>query len=258
MEPDTAGLFTTKEAIPRLLPLEGVLNAHELGGYPVMGRTKRVKGGLLYRSGELYGGTEGDRRFLENLGIKTVVDFRSEEERKAFPEIMPKTVERVVELPIDAGNLMGAVFSADGGWTYPPTAAEAVADMEKLYTALPEEAIPKYRVLFSLLADPENTPLLFHCTAGKDRTGLAAALLLHALGADIETIFVDYLFSAVCLRSRYQGKAEVGPNMIPYWTVQESYLKTAFEKIKDYGGMDRYISKELEVDVERLRSLYTK
>jgi protein-tyrosine phosphatase len=248
----------------RILPLETMLNTRDLGGYSVGsvgptasgGRKKQVKWGLLYRSGELYGNTEGDKRLLEKLGIRTVVDVRSGEEKKAAPEILPTTVRQLVELPIDAGNLMGTIFSADGGWTYASTADGARAEMKKLYTALPEEAIPKYRVLFSLLADPENVPLLFHCTAGKDRTGLAAALLLHALGAEMETIFEDYLLSTACLGRRYQSNAE-NAHLIPYWSVEESYLKTALIKLESYGGIDRYIRGELGAEIGHLRNLYT-
>jgi protein-tyrosine phosphatase len=244
----------------RILPLETMLNTRDLGGYSVKGSTdgrkKRVKWGLLYRSGELYDNTEGDRQFLEKLGIRTLVDFRSEEEKKAAPEILPTTVRQLVELPIDAGNLMGTIYSAAAGWSYAATAEGARAEMQSLYTARPDEAIPKYRVLFSLLADPENAPLLFHCTAGKDRTGLAAALLLHALGVDRETMFEDYLLSTECLGRRFQRTSE-NAHLMPYWLVEESYLETALSKLENYGGMDRYISGELGADIAHLRSLYT-
>ncbi|MDR1930289.1 MAG: tyrosine-protein phosphatase [Treponema sp.] len=255
METNTAAALALNQQ--RIIPFKGIPNARELGTCRIAaGGSKQVKRGLLYRSGELAVHTDRDRRILEELGIKTVVDFRSEEEKKISPEVMPGTVRRLEELPIDAGNLMGTLYSAEEGWTYASTASGAVADMEKLYTALPQEALEKYRVLFSLLADPENAPLLFHCSAGKDRTGLAAALVLHALGADRETVMEDYLLSALCLRERLLSPG-VDPRAVPYWTVQESYLRAAFVKIEDYGGMDRYIAGELGADVEHLRKLYT-
>jgi protein-tyrosine phosphatase len=99
--------------------------------------------------------------------------------------------------------------------------------------------------------------LLFHCSAGKDRTGLASALILHALGADRETVMEDYLASAEHLRKHYTPYLETKPYMVPYMTVREEYLLTALAEIEKHGGLDRYISHELKADTEHLRDLYT-
>jgi protein-tyrosine phosphatase len=249
----------------RHVPLEKLSNLRELGGYPVTdsgGRKKQIKWGLLYRSG---GGaiSAKDTQCLEGLKLKTIVDFRAGEEKE---ELLVKpsaggfgqlaTVSKQVELPINVGNLMG-VLSDSGEWVYNSTADGAVAEMKKLYSALPAEAILQYRELFSLLSDPSNAPLLFHCSAGKDRTGLASALLLHALGANRETIMEDYLASAEYLRKYYIPYLETRPHIVPYMTVREEYLLTAWAEIEKYGGADRYISHELKADTEHLRSLYT-
>ncbi|MDR0402552.1 MAG: tyrosine-protein phosphatase [Treponema sp.] len=234
----------------RLLPAEGVHNLRELGGYPVTGEAGRkgqVTWGLLYRAGELSAMTAGDKRLLEERNIRTVVDFRSNGERNAAPDGEIATVVKRVPLPIDAGNLMDMVFTFDG----------AEQEMKKLYAALPEEAVPRYRVLFELLSDPSNTPLLYHCTAGKDRTGLASALILYALGADMETIYGDYLASTALLRERLAPMMESQPHIVPYMTVQKSYLETAFAEIEKYGGYKAYIQNELRVDMGHLRDLYT-
>ncbi|MDR0599926.1 MAG: tyrosine-protein phosphatase [Treponema sp.] len=242
----------------RLLSLEGALNVRELGGYPVAGGRggRRVKWGLLYRAAELGGLSEGDKKRLEGRNIKVLVDFRSEEEKNRSPEGSFATVIRAVELPIDAGNLMGV--SSSELWVFSSTVEKAVRDMVKLYGALPREAIPRYRELFALLAESSNTPLLYHCTAGKDRTGLASALILHALGADRKTIMKDYLESAEYLRPTYASHIEDKPHMVPYMSVREEYLLTALEVIEEsYGGLDRYLSRELKANTGRLRKLYT-
>jgi protein-tyrosine phosphatase len=234
----------------RLLPAEGICNLRELGGYPVTdetGRIKHVKWGLLYRAGELSVMTAGDKKLLEKRNIKTVVDFRSNSERKASPDAEIATVRKSVELPIDAGNLMDMVFTFGGAET----------EMKKLYAALPVEAIPRYRVLFELLSDPSNTPLLYHCTAGKDRTGLVSALILYTFGADTETIYSDYLESTRLLQERFVLLLKDQPYMVPYMTVQESYLKTACAEIEKYGGFEKYIQNELHADIRHLRNLYT-
>ncbi|MDR2073157.1 MAG: tyrosine-protein phosphatase [Spirochaetaceae bacterium] len=237
----------------RILPTEGLFNVRELGGYPVAGGY--TKWGLIYRAGEPEGMNRADKKNLEGRGIKTVVDFRAAAERRSFLGYGLATVTKRVELPIDAGNLMGAV---SGEWTYTPDTRGAAAKMEKLYAALPGEAIPRYRELFALLAEPANVPLIFHCSAGKDRTGLASALLLHALGASEETIMEDYLLSAECLRRLYLPYMETRPYMVPFMTVRRSYLLTALTVIKDeYGGLDGYLTRELRADIPHLRRLYT-
>ena len=230
----------------RILQTENLHNVRELGGYPAAGG-KTVKWGLLFRAGELSDVAGNDKRLLEAQNITTIVDFRSDNERRAAPDAALNTVRRRLELSIDAGNLMDMASTEIG----------AEAEMKKLYRALPEEAVPRYRVLFSLLADPGNTPLLFHCTAGKDRTGLAAALILYALGTDMPVIFDDYLESARRLGKRFAPVIAREPYMAPYMTVQRSYLETAFARIEECGGLDRYIQDELGADVQLLRRLYT-
>jgi hypothetical protein len=125
----------------RLVPLEGLSNLRELGGYPVMdrdGRKKQIKWGLLYRSGA--GDISAkDKQCLEDRGLKTIVDFRAAEEKEelgAGAVGQLATVSKRVELPIDAGNLMGAL-SNSGEWVYNSSAEGAVAEMIRLYTGLP-------------------------------------------------------------------------------------------------------------------------
>jgi protein-tyrosine phosphatase len=129
--------------------------------------------------------------------------------------------------------------------------------MEELYRALAGEVLPAYRQLFSLLGEGKNTPLLFHCSAGKDRTGLAAALILYALGTDKETIFADYTLSSDCLKSKYAAQLASMPQLEPMLTVRRSYLEAAFSRIDTaHGGLDAYLE-ELGADTETLRELYT-
>jgi protein-tyrosine phosphatase len=241
--------------------MEGIFNVRDLGGYPVhsAGKPKRIKRGLIYRSEGPAGMTAGDRKTLEDRKIVTVADFRAPEEKSA---LFTLTGAGVVELPIDAGNLMGYTREeperiARSGFSYNSSAEGAAAEMLRLYGGLPDGAAPRYRELFALLSDPARTPLLFHCSAGKDRTGLAAALLLHALGADREVIMADYLESTELLRPYWEPHLTERPYMVPYLTVREEYLLAAFRTIEGRGGLDRYITVELGADLTHLRSLYT-
>ncbi|GHV86469.1 protein-tyrosine-phosphatase [Spirochaetia bacterium] len=239
----------------RVLPMEGIRNVRELGGCPVTveGKQKQVKWGLIYRSEGPAGMTAVDQTILESRNIKTVVDFRAAEEKSVLFNLRGA---RLVELPIDAGNLMGTT-SNTGEWLYNANAEGAAAEMRRLYTALTAEAIPRYREFFALLADSANMPVLFHCSAGKDRTGMAAALLLYALGASQETIIADYMISAELLRQYSEPYIKTKPQIVPYMTVREDYLAEAFKAIEAMGGLDKYITKDLGADRGHLRKLYT-
>jgi protein tyrosine/serine phosphatase len=93
-------------------------------------------------------------------------------------------------------------------------------------------------------------PLLFHCAAGKDRTGFATAMILHALGVNEELIMRDYLSSSGYLAGKY-------PSAKGIFSVQEKFLQSAMEQIREsYGSVNRYLRTALDVDVERMRSLY--
>ena len=252
-----------RPAEKRRFPLEGLLNTRELGGYPVTidGKQKTVKKGLLYRSGSPENATKADYMFLESKKIRTIVDFRSEEEKTAAFHF--SSVVKKVDLPIDAGNLMGALLKT-GKWLYTNDTERAEAEMLSLYTVMPIEAISRYRVLFSLLAESDAAPLLYYCSAGKDRTGLASALILYALGADRKTIMEDYVYSNENLRLYWERFVVTQPFLVPYYTVSETYLQAAFTSIEEYaekhgemhGGIDWYLSHELGVDIKRLRDLY--
>lgn len=130
--------------------------------------------------------------------------------------------------------------------------------MEDLNRAMVNEAKPQYTEFFKIMSDADNLPVVFHCTAGKDRTGFGAALFLASLGVDRETIYRDYLLSVKHVERKYRHVMESEPRMAPLLTVRRSYLKAAFDEIdKRYGGVDRYLTEQLGVDLERMRAIYT-
>jgi protein-tyrosine phosphatase len=231
----------------RVLPLEGLFNVRDLGGYAAGER--QVKWGRLYRSGDLGGLSDQARRALEARRIRTIVDFRDESEREHSPDGDISTVKQNHPLPIDAGNIidLSAVGRGVDGETL----------MAKLYQALADKARPQYRAFFSILAGEENAPLLFHCSAGKDRTGLGAALLLSALGVDREIILQDYLLSGTCLEGKYAEWLSANPHLEPVMSVRPGYLLAALSLIdRDLGGMEAYL-RDLGADIKTLRRLYT-
>jgi protein-tyrosine phosphatase len=187
---------------------------------------------------------------LEARQIRTVVDFRDAAERQKAPDGELGTVEKTYSLPIEAGDVMGLARVE--------TSAAGEDLMHRLYRALVDQFRPQYRRFFSILAEAENGPILFHCSAGKDRTGVASALLLHALGVDRETVIDDYLLSGEYIKGKYRDWLAGAPHLEPLMTVRPGYIAAALDEIETrFGGMDRYLREELGVRPEQLRSLYT-
>jgi protein-tyrosine phosphatase len=187
---------------------------------------------------------------LETRGIKTIVDFRGEKEKQEAPDRAVGTVDTTIELPIEAGNIL-ELFA---------TGAEVQGEvlMRELYSRMVESARPQYRTFFTILAEGGHTPLLFHCSAGKDRTGLAAAFILSALGVDRDRVYQDYLLSAEYLKPVIRQWIAAEPHLEAVMTIRREYLEAAFTRIDtDFGGIERYITEELKADVARLRSCYT-
>lgn len=234
---------------PRHIRLEGSYNTRDLGGYPAAGG-KRVRSGLIYRSDDLSHLTATDLLIIEGLGLKTIIDFRGQHERREALNRIAPSVRSERRLAIDAGNMI------DLGKLNVENGAEM---MEAVNRSLVNGAQRQYREFFELVSRPENLPALFHCSAGKDRTGLAAALLLSALGVEREVIYRDYLASAEYIAPKYAGRVVQNPGQAPLMTVQRSYLEAAFDEIDTrYGGVDNYLRKQLQVDVQALRNIYLK
>jgi len=114
--------------------------------------------------------------------------------------------------------------------------------------------INRYKDFFHLLQNEENVPLLFHCTAGKDRTGMGAALVLYALGADDNTVIEDYLESNIYLKYKYAGYIEQYPNLQSLFEVKREFLEAGIQHIKnEYGTVERYLEEVLDVDIHAFR-----
>jgi protein-tyrosine phosphatase len=249
----------------RLLPLQGGQNFRDLGGYRTRsGRT--VRWGLLYRSGAMNGLTDADFAYLARLGIRTVCDFRSTEERGAAPVRWPAGQAPRIFADDYKLEMAGLDFRAAGGWT----AEQARTTMAKLYPGTLERFNGQYRRMFAqLLAG--NVPLAFNCSAGKDRTGIAAALLLTALDVPRETVIQDYLLS-----NRYfdpkkavaqddaasQAWKRLPPSVLQaFMGVDRSYIESVFKVIDAHpGGVEAYLRDALGLsrsDLLALRRRYT-
>ncbi len=231
--------------------LVGAPNFRDLGGIPTLSG-RMVKKGLLYRSDDLYDLREKDLQHLKHLGLRSVVDFRTRQEVRDLPDQVPSTVVSQYHLPIDAGRLMAEYNERR------PTAATTTGIMLSVYRQLAHDFTDPYRKFFGILLNHDASPLLFHCTAGKDRTGLAAALFLYAVGAGREEVMRDYLASVPRLEFKYQAGIDYDEIWQPMFTVKAEYLNAALEVIANsFGGMDRYLEETLAVDRGELKRLYT-
>lgn len=237
----------------RILPLQGGQNFRDLGGYHTHdGRT--VRWGVLFRSGAMNGLTPADFTYLGNLGIRTVCDFRSTEERNAAPVHWPGSVSPKVLADDYKMDMAGVDFSKAASWT----GQQARSAMASSYPHILETFNSQYRRMFEqLLAG--NVPLAFNCSAGKDRTGVAAALILTALDVPRETVIEDYLLS-----NRYFDPAKATtaddpglrawktlppPVLQAFMGVDRSYIEATFRVIDAYpGGRAAYLRDKFGLD----------
>jgi protein-tyrosine phosphatase len=232
----------------RILPLEGALNARDLGGY-ASADGNHVKWGMIFRTGDLKELTDTDLNYLNQIQIKTIIDFRDSSEVASAPDKVPVSVVNQFYLPIQPGNVV------DLNEITPEVAPHILVDVNKM---LVSDFQPEYKAFFQLLMNENNAPLLFHCSAGKDRTGFASALFLASLGVDTETIIQDYLLSKKYVEEKYSDFVVENPVFEPLMTVKREYIEAALDLIdKEYGGMGNYLTHNLQVDTLKMRKIYT-
>jgi protein-tyrosine phosphatase len=231
---------------PRRLPgLQGATNFRDLGGYPGQdGRPLRWR--RLFRSDHLGGLTESDREAMRALGITRAFDFRGEQERAAQPYALEGLRQHALSIEPTVAQNMTALVEAG----LPLTAERVTELMEMLYRRLVDEESGRYAEWFGHLLE-DDSPLVFHCTAGKDRTGVAAALLMRALGVPHEVVEHDYLYTnQVYRRPHTAGSSGLVPEdaLQVLWTVQPRFLDAAFDTIERMpGGLEGYFTQRLKL-----------
>jgi protein-tyrosine phosphatase len=238
----------------RHLSLAGASNFRDLGGYPAKdGRIVRWR--QIFRSNHLGHVTEADIAVLRSLGVKSAFDFRGVDERtEAMCAVAEITVHSLPIEPSVTAELRSRLASGA-----PVSPADAVEVMRDSYRNYVRQNTWCYRDLFRHMLE-DSAPLVIHCTAGKDRTGFACALILHALGAPADVIAEDYLLT----NSFYRRPTTVSdlPDDLRQvlGSVESSFLAAAFDTISaDYGGLENYFSEGLGLGAPeraRLEALY--
>jgi protein-tyrosine phosphatase len=231
--------------------LDGASNFRDLGGYPTVDG-RRVRTGVVFRSGALHALTDADHQRLQELGVRVAVDLRPSEEQDAEPTNAPFL--RILHVPLLRGER-----------TSPPEAlASGEEFLRERYNEIVLERASDIGTILRSFAQEDGLPAVIHCAAGKDRTGVVAALVLLALGVDEPTVLDDYeLTSEYSAASRMQElTAKMSGSGLPPAVVagllgtSRSALSDALTCLREeYGTVENYLDRAAGVSPAELATL---
>lgn len=264
----------------QFLPTKGIVNARDLGGYAMQdGRV--LRDGMLMRAAHLADATDEDIKWLSKVPVAKNIDFRKEEEKqgKVDRDIPGATY---VELPIDAsGNAMEQASEKEkkqftGRKKFDVKKVIVLAAFNKKAQAIARDMYPtllfspecqqQFARFFRLVLDTDSGAVLYHCTQGKDRTGIASALLLAALGADRETIIADFDATnrvyekdvkKYTRRVKLWGgkEEEIGVVKAFLGCNTENFIEALDSIDKQYGSIENYLKGHIGLTSEDIRTL---
>ena len=255
------------QARRRHLPFSGVKNFRDLGGYQTVdGRTIRWR--VLYRSDSLHKLTATDLKKLADLSLDRIIDFRAEHELAKEPDRLPINMCAIYIPILDSSTEIWRdsreQFVKDDLRNIYPAQYMIQTNIE-----LATRFTPQMQKFFDELVSTNGYPVLFHCAAGKDRTGFAAAILLRMLGVPQDVVLEDYLLSNRYYLSAYKRELALlhlmkGENFAAvvkgFLEVHPAYLSAAFEAIDNqHGSFENYVRVGLgltEKDIEHLKLFY--
>ncbi|WP_157215600.1 tyrosine-protein phosphatase [Flavisphingomonas formosensis] len=246
----------------RVLPLQGGRNFRDMGGYATSDG-HHVRWGLLFRSGAMSGLTPADYAYLDRLDIKFVCDLRTGRERTAEPTVWggAHKPDYWTSDTLSSGGDLGRLLAPGAN----VTGAQIRATMMDLYRTLPETHREAYRAIFRHLVDGQ-VPVAFNCSAGKDRTGVGAALILSALGVPRATVVEDYALSdkVVDFRKAFASQSNSPfaklPDAVitPLLKSDPAYIEAMLDGVNArYGSVEGYLKTELgltDADIARMRA----
>lgn len=262
------GLFsvTISFAQKREIELQGTYNFRDIGGYKTKDG-KHIKWGKIYRSAVLSNLTSEDLQMLEALKIGTIIDFRGPKEVAVFPDKIPA---QTMYQELTAGS----ESDEPDDWAEMATEMKKTSEKEtdmgainyyKNISAFGERYKPMFE---TLLRTAPDSAVVFHCAGGKDRTGIAAALIEYVLGVDKKEILQDYMVTNQ-YRKRYNEEIAQLLHLkygVPlaraqkYGLAKQAFLEASFKEIeKQYGSLDGFVKTELDLDktkIDQLKRLY--
>lgn len=253
----------------RVIDLEGTANTRDIGGY-LTDDMRTLRWGQIIRSENLSRLTASDFQKLEEIGLKTVIDLRTDKEHDRSPTVWQgDNPPQFFHFPIGDSNndWFNAQRKMMKGNRF--TKEESSELMIEGYRMIVEEGPASYKKLMEVVLDQSNWPVLIHCNAGKDRAGVAVALILEALGVDRETIMDEFLLTNEIARieekaallskeSKKQRRNGRGPSAsawFPIIGVQPEMLEAFYANVDErYGSMDAFLT-DMGVDQEARRTL---
>ncbi|WP_042274820.1 tyrosine-protein phosphatase [[Clostridium] dakarense] len=238
-------------------------NFRDLGGYKTKdGRI--VKKGLFFRSANLNNLNEEDIDTLKNLNIKYIFDYRSDEEADKLPSTVIKNIQNIRVSAMKFENEKNAKFGSIEEMMKEMIKSNGVFDMlKKSYYDLPIDNT-SYKRLVELIKNTQNLPILNHCTAGKDRTGVGCAIIYMILGVSRDDIIEEYLKSNKYSKESIEEyiiknqdlKSVPLENLNNIFGVNEEYIKEAFKRIdENYDTVENYLYNEFNLTKEDIDSI---
>ena len=272
-------VFSNTLSSERVIHLKGTTNTRDIGGYQTSDQST-LRWGQIIRSDKLSRLTAKDFQKLEDIGLKTVIDLRTQKEHDQSPTLWKgDKPPRFFHFPVGDSN--NDWFTAQRKMMKRNrfTQEQSLEHMTEGYRMILEEGTASYQKLMEIVLDESNWPVLIHCNAGKDRSGVGVALILEALGVNRETIMEEYLLTneisrieekAVFLsresknssRGNKFSKGTPASAWLPIVGVRAQMLEAFYDSVDEkYGSMDAYLT-ELGVDqqarLELAASLTTK
>lgn len=268
----------------RTLPVSGMNNFRDMGGYKA-NNGKRVKWGVLYRSDHIHNATEDGLEYLRQLNLKTIVDYRSDNEVSKYPNPIIHTGVTSFQLDPSAHvaelaaqfqsskedediNLINKIIEQQ-------KSGQLVDHSEVVYSqyrtfAEGKESKTAFSKMLTVLANPNSPASVQHCRGGKDRTGYGAMLLLGILGVSKEDLIQDYLITGKNREERNRVKMEgyrklttdekVLDHLYSFIDTKSDFIEASINSIIDgYGSIEQYAISELDIDkeiIDRLREMY--
>jgi protein-tyrosine phosphatase len=254
------GFAQVADSAQRHVVLQGAANFRDLGGY----KTKdghEVKWGKVYRSADISKLTDADLQVLRDKHITTDVDFRGHQESAAAPDKLNPNTDYIL-CPAGSDSLNNSMMK--GMMAHRNNGDSLITSFYKNTTYLKDRYKPFFDKLINL---PDDQSLLFHCTAGKDRTGIGAALFLYSLGVPYNTIVEDYT------ATNYYRKDEnvkaiggmtkmmnIDPNAAKaMMAAKKEYLDATFAAInQQYGSVDNFLKSQIGLTNQQVKTLKAK
>jgi len=242
----------------RVIPMQGLFNFRDLGGY-YNAKGKQTRWGKLYRSSSLSRATLPDAKELNDLGIQTAIDFRTDKDRLSAPsKYIPS---QTFPYPL-RGN--APFVYADRILSKKMKAGDVKVYAQDMFSFLLENNSDYFMKMFDLLLDENNYPIVIHCNMGTDRSAVAAALILAALDIDMGRIVNDYMLSNqlidynafIAKDSPFMQDSEIQETFTALLRVHKRAITYSFDKIvKEYGSMDNYFNTALKLTAKKREKL---